>query len=206
MNHTIQRDPRARDVVAFVSPLHVFFHDLSRFQCIFPFVRRQFGAQPVRRHPTTGGLSRSVGTSRRASELRLSRMVCRGCNANWRAGTSSTQHSVTSQEIPNLCPPTFTRCSPPDSVTCANSSNQFDTALAAGTPTTATQRIPRRNPILDARVLIREIWSNSMERWVGCPKIEHWEGGRIAADRCYQTCYHFLQKASRNKMKQGPTR
>jgi len=110
------------------------------------------------------------------------------------------QPNCVTRNSENLCPPTFTRCSPPDSVTCANSSRQFDAALAARTPTTATQRIPRRNPVLDARVLMKEIWSNSMERWVGYPKIEHWLRGRIAAgtvvDSCYQTCYHFLQKAS----------
>jgi len=29
--------------------------------------------------------------------------------------------------------------------------------------------------------------------------------GERLADRCYQTCYHFLEKASRNRMNQGPS-
>jgi hypothetical protein len=46
---------------------------------------------------------------------------------------------------------------------------------------------------------------------LGClPKDRALGKRRVAAgtvtDSCYQTCYHFLQKAARNKMNQGPTR
>ena len=29
--------------------------------------------------------------------------------------------------------------------------------------------------------------------------------GERLAERCYQTCYHFLEKATRNRMNQGPS-
>jgi hypothetical protein len=47
--------------------------------------------------------------------------------------------------------------------------------------------------------------------WVRYPKNEpaRPKGARIsartAAERCYQTCYHFPEKAARNRMNQGPT-
>ena len=45
--------------------------------------------------------------------------------------------------------------------------------------------------------------------WVNNPKNEHREGGRLPRDErrrgCYQTCYHFLEKAAQTRMNQGPS-
>ena len=45
--------------------------------------------------------------------------------------------------------------------------------------------------------------------WAGDPKPAPWTAEfstRKAADSCYQTCYHFLEKTARNRKKHVPTR
>jgi hypothetical protein len=72
----------------------------------------------------------------------------------------------------NLCPPKFYEVLASRFCHVRNSSRQFEVALAlaAGTPTTATQRIPRRNPVLDARVHeVKEKKSGQKTRNVGLP-------------------------------------
>jgi len=130
----------------------------------------------VDRHPTTGGLSRSVGTSRRAGAL--SRMVSRGWNANWSGGPV---RPTVSQEIPRIFAPQLLRGArlPILSRAPAPAANST-VALAAGTPTTVTQRIPRRNPVLDPipyeRNLVKQ---HGTLGWL--PKDRALGRGRIAA-------------------------
>ena len=116
------------------------------------------------------------------------------------------QPNCVTRNSENLCPPTFTKCSPPDSVTCANSSRQFDAALAAGTPTAAAQRIPTRNPVLDAQVLMKETWSNNMEPWVGCPKIEHGPGPDRGRNGGGQVLPNLLPLPAKSILKQDEPR